>query len=89
VVFEAATADPDSLADLLEPDAEGLCEFEEFAYVASDVWAEKTGADPEEFPYTGAPPVASPSGTPFAEDEQHLAKRYPKLWKRFGASPLG
>ena len=41
VVFEAALADPDSLADLLEPDAEGLCAFEEF--VASDVWAEKRG----------------------------------------------
>jgi hypothetical protein len=93
-VFDAAAAEPDSLAEMLAPDAEEPCEFEEFAYVASEVWGEQTGidpwADPEgRFPYTGAPPAPSPSGAPFAEDEEHLAKRYPRLWKRFGASPLG
>lgn len=93
-VFDAAAADPDSLADMLAPDAEGPCEFEAFAYVAGEVWAEKTGIDPWKdpkgsFPYTGAPPAASPSGAPFEEDERHLAKRYSKLWKRFGTSPLG
>jgi hypothetical protein len=30
-----------------------------------------------------------PSGEPFPEDEDHLARRYPKLWQRFGAKPLG
>jgi hypothetical protein len=92
-VFEAAVADPDSLADLLAPDTEGPCEFEEFAYVASEVWAEKTGIDPwndpkGSFPYTGAPPATQPSGTPFPEDERYFARRYPKLWARFGTSPL-
>jgi Protein of unknown function (DUF4240) len=92
-VFEAAVADPDSLADRLAPDVQGPCEFEEFAYVASEVWREKTGIDPWEdpkgsFPYTGAPPAAEPSGAPFEENDKHLAKRYPKLWARFGASPL-
>ena len=67
-------ADPDSLAEILAPDAGGPCEFEEFAYVASEVWGEQTGidpwADPEgRFPYTGAPPAPSPSGAPFEEDE--------------------
>ena len=88
--FDAAVADPDSLA----PDPGGPCEFEEFATVAGEVWAEKTGIDPwtdpeGSFPYTGAPPAASPSGTPFEEDPRYLAKRYPKLWKRFGTWPLG
>src|SRR5262249_8656242 len=39
-VFEAALADPDSLADMLAPDVEEPCDFEEFAYVAGRVWAE-------------------------------------------------
>jgi len=93
-VFEAAVADPDSLADMLAPDTQGPCEFEGFAYVAGGVWGEKTGIDPwkdpeASFPYTGAPPAAEPSGAPFEEDERSLAKRYPKLWARFGTSPLG
>jgi Protein of unknown function (DUF4240) len=92
-VFEAAIADPDSLADMLARDPLGPCEFEEFAYVASKAWAEKTGINPwndpkGSFPYTGAPPAAQPSGTLFEIDENHLANRYPKLWARFGSSPL-
>jgi hypothetical protein len=92
-VFEAALADPDSLADMLVPNTKGPAEFEEFAYVASKVWAEKTGIDPWKdpqgrFPYTGAPPAASPVGAPFKEDSTYLEKRYPKLWARFGNSPL-
>jgi hypothetical protein len=92
-VFEAALADPDSLADMLDPDIQAPCEFEAFAYVAGRVWGEKTGIDHwkdlrSTFPYTGAPPAAVPSGTPFDEDDTELASRYPKLWQRFGASPL-
>ena len=88
-VFEKAISDPDSLADMLADDAAGNCEYEEFAYIASKVWREKTGIDPwksetQVFPYTGAPPAPSPSGTPFEEDAGYLAKRYPKLWARFG-----
>jgi len=91
--FERVVADPDSLAVSLAPDMAGVCEFEEFAYVAGEVWQEKTGIDPgtdpeDRFPYTGAAAASEPSGTPFEEDETHLAKRYPKLWARFGKSPL-
>ena len=87
-VFESAVADPDSLADIAAPDAQGASEFEEFAYVAGHVWGEKTGMDPFRdpkalFPYTGAPPASQPSGVPFEEDPEYLAKRYPKLWARF------
>lgn len=82
-------ADPDSLADMVEPGGQGTFEFEEFAYVAVHVWAEKTGIDPwkdtkASFPYTGAPPATEPSGTPFGEAPHDLARRYPKLWARFG-----
>ena len=86
-VFEAAVANPNSLADVVAPGT--LCKFEEFAYVPGKVWTEKTGLDPWKdpnvsYPYTGAPPPCEPSGEPFEEDQAHLAKRYPKLWARFG-----
>ena len=92
-VFEAVVADPDSLADLLAPGVQDPCEFEEFAYVAGKVWADKTGINPwkdpkASYPYTGAPPASKPSGIPFKEDASDLAKKYPKLWARFGSSPL-
>jgi hypothetical protein len=93
-VFDPVVADPDSLADILADDPDGPCEFEEFAYVASEVWQEKTGVNPWEdpegrFPYTGASPAEDPRGTPFEDSEPYLSKQYPKLWKRFGKNPLG
>jgi len=30
-----------------------------------------------------------PTGEPFTEDEERFARRYPKLWQRFGTQPLG
>lgn len=91
-VFEAVLADPDSLADMLADDVGGPLEFEEFAYVARRVWAAKTGNDRSDpnglFPYTGAPPADQPSGVPFEDSPEYLAKRYPRLWARFGNNPL-
>jgi Protein of unknown function (DUF4240) len=89
-VFDAAVAHPDSLADMLARGAHGPFEFEEFAYVAGRVWAEKTGIDPWRdtkgaFPYTGGPPASQLSGTPFEKNKSNLAKKYPKLWARFGS----
>jgi hypothetical protein len=91
-VFEAAIADPESLADLPTSDSPEDHEFEAFAAVAGEVWAEKTGinpwADPQSrYPYAVVPLPAEPAGVPFEEDETHLAKRYPKLWARFGTPP--
>jgi len=60
-------------------------------YVAKDVFDEKGGggdvrdySEPEAG--LGGP---GPSGDPFEEGEEHLAGRYPNLWRRFGAKPLG
>ena len=88
-VFEAVSKDPDSLADLLASDSVGPLEFEDFAYVARDAWEAKTGKDSSEMPQFADMiyPGVEPSGEPFKEDEEYLAKRYPRLWKRFGHNP--
>ena len=43
-VFKKVLADPDSLGDVLAPDSTGELEFEQFAYIARDVWSAKSGA---------------------------------------------
>lgn len=88
-IFEAAIGDPESLADLPASGVAGDYEFEEFAAVAGGVWAEKTGIDPwsdpqTRYPYAVIPLPPEPAGEPFEEDAAHLAKRYPRLWARFG-----
>lgn len=91
--YRAAMADPDSLADLaLEPTGPfGVWEFEEYYYVALEVFEEKGGEgdvrDHSE-PEAGLG-TAGPSGEPFEDDEDHLSRRYPRLWERFGDDPLG
>jgi hypothetical protein len=91
-VYESALADPDSLAQLnLSPGPDGTWEFEEIYYIAMGVFEEKGGKG-DVRDYSG--PEAGlggpgPSGEPFEDDEEHLARRYPNLWRRFGAEPLG
>lgn len=64
--------------------------FEVVYYVAGDVFEEESDAgdvrDHSE-PEAGWP-GPEPSGEPFAEDDEHLARRNPKLWRQFGADPL-
>jgi len=89
--FERVLAQPDDLASILAPDSRGVLEYEEFATVAWDVWAEKTGKSPEDIPMTAdtmAAMDAEPRGEPFAEDPAALAARFPKTWARFGQHPL-
>jgi len=91
-VYEAALANPDSLAQLdAHPGPDGVWEFEEIYCVSMQVFEEKGGEDDvrdhsEPEAGLGGP---EPTGTRFEDDEEHLAKRYPKLWKRFGVEPLG
>ena len=89
-VFEAVVAKPDDLADHLVADVEDVLEFEDFAYVAGNVWTTKSGKRLQEF--RDAPGIYAvglePKGAPFAEDAASLAAQYPKLWGRFGEHPL-
>jgi hypothetical protein len=94
-VYEAALTNPDSLAqlDVRTGPSNVYWEFEEIYYVAMEAFNEKGGEgdvrDHSE-PEAGASLTGrEPSGEPFPEDEEHLAQRYPKLWQRFGAKPLG
>jgi hypothetical protein len=91
--FERVLNNPDELESIIPKDQTEPCEFEEFGYVASEVWQSKTGIDPWQdelgrFPYTGAPPAEDVLGVPFEDSETALSNRYPKLWSRFGGSPL-
>ena len=90
-VFEAVSKDPDSLADMMAGDSSGPLEYEEFAYIARSAWEAKTGKSVDAMPRVANMiyPDLKPTGTPFQEDAPYLAKRYPKLWKRFGHNPAG
>jgi len=88
--FEHVLADPDTIADLVETKPGDVLEFEQFAYVARKVWAQKTGNKSNAMP--GAAPMMyigqKPIGIEFDDSPVALAKKYPKLWKRFGEHPL-
>jgi hypothetical protein len=89
-VYDDALADPESLAHLdAHPGPDGVWEFEEIYYVTLEVFKQKGGeGDVRDYSETEAGLNGlGPSGEPFAEDD--LARRYPKLWQRFGAEPLG
>lgn len=87
--FEQVTADPDSLVDIIPANYEGDATFEEFSYLFADIWTERTGKPITELPKEKESLYPSePKGEPFAEDSEHLAARYPKLWARFGEEPL-
>ncbi|RYF96709.1 MAG: DUF4240 domain-containing protein, partial [Caulobacteraceae bacterium] len=53
-VFEQVVAQPDSLAEVLAADSEGVLEFEEISAVATEVWARKSGRTQDEMPMTPA-----------------------------------
>jgi len=79
-VFERALKDPDSLADIeLGPEDPF---FEEFAYIAAEAYEKKTQAElppPERlFP-------EEPAGDRWEEDSDDLAKRFPRLWAKYGS----
>jgi len=74
--FEAALADPDSLAEWAEEDAE----LEELMYAAHEVYEEKADDDI----YSHLAPIERPElddGWDF-DDEDEMRKRYPKLCAR-------
>ena len=76
-VYEAAVEDADSLADVLDEDTE--TEFEEFGYVADEVYEDRFD---DEMPPSPVGPDGAPQGRPFDEDEDALADRFPRIARR-------
>jgi hypothetical protein len=66
-------------------------EYEEFGYVAGDVWVSVTGNKLEDFAKDRFQDDwgGEPSGTPFEGDEEYFSRHFPKLWERFGENPVG
>lgn len=88
-LFEQAKANPDNLATLIPTGHAEEATFEEFSYIAMEIWTERTGKQAVDLPKEKESlyPV-EPLGEPFNDDPDDLEKRYPKLWQRFGESPL-
>ncbi|MBO1415986.1 DUF4240 domain-containing protein [Streptomyces sp. FH025] len=82
-VFEGGLAEPDDLADLLpEFDEEEDGEAEDLGYAADEAYERLTGLP---LPEVGGPQPARPSGTALDfDDPDVMAKRFPKLWERYG-----
>jgi hypothetical protein len=85
--FERSLADPDSLADLegIDPDEAHL---EEFLYVASELFGERTGGDlwdrvPENSRRGSS---EEPAGERWEEGTDDLARMLPRLTSRYGKS---
>lgn len=87
--YEAALADPDTLARLIPDGSDEPLELEGLAYVAFGIWQQRTGLGPKDFPNAAATGSHEPKGEAFEEDDDALSKRYPQLWARFGRHPLG
>jgi hypothetical protein len=79
-VYEAALANAETLADIEIEDEDDVF-FEEFAYIASRAYEDKTGNDMPRLP---GPPHEGTSGDEWDEDD--LGERFPKLWAKFGES---
>lgn len=80
--FETALNDPDALADINFDDEEaneGEWEFEEFSYIAPEVYTEMTGHEMDVVKQKG--PGDDPAGE--AWDEETVSAKYPRLAKRF------
>jgi hypothetical protein len=87
--FERALLDPEALATIIPARMDEAPEFEDFGYLVGAVWSAKTGRPAQDMPLSHQEEAGGePTGSPFEEDEGDLARRYPRLWARFGSNPL-
>lgn len=82
-VFEGALYDPDDLTDLVPDfDDEEDGEAEDIGYAADEAHEVLTGMP---LPDLGVRQPAAPEGEPLDfDDPSAMAKRFPKLWERYG-----
>ena len=89
-VYQRVLAAPDDLADIIARDTVSALGYEEFAYVAGEVWTSRTNQSLDTFHERAGTTFRTddPSGEPFEQNPEYLAARYPKLWRRFSDNPL-
>ncbi|MEU9126718.1 DUF4240 domain-containing protein [Kitasatospora sp. NPDC048540] len=82
-VFEGAVHEPDALADLVPDfDEEEDGDAEDLGYAADEAYEALTGLP---LPDLGMEQPDGPEGEPFDfDDPEIMAKRFPRLWERFG-----
>jgi hypothetical protein len=81
--YEAALANPDSLADVGSTKDEAFIPNEDFGYVALEVYEAKTG---NEMPREKTAQPSAPTGENWNfNDEALCAQMVPRLWARFGS----
>jgi hypothetical protein len=84
-IYEAALADPDSLLDAIPAGEDDPClDFEDLGALAVEAWEGKS-LFPWESAYSGTPPVPTPLGEPWTDDDLPLL--VPRLWARFDERP--
>ena len=82
--FEAALADPDSLADVVDRKDAPYMQAEGFQYIASRAYKNATGSDswPESAEAISAP--LEPLGEKFDfDDEEEMMRRFPRITSKF------
>ncbi|MFC9329101.1 DUF4240 domain-containing protein [Kitasatospora sp. NPDC057015] len=82
-VFEGALQEPDDLAELVPDfDEEEDGDAEDVGYAADEAYEQLTGLP---LPDLGLRQPAGPEGPPLDfGDAETMAKRFPRLWERFG-----
>jgi hypothetical protein len=85
-VYEAALRDPETLERVVNAEAGDECQYEGFQYVAREAWEKKTRNRLGDFPAQEITQADEPSGEPWSEEGDDLARRLPKLWRKFAAA---
>ena len=86
-VYEEALRDPETLARVVNADAGDECQCEGFQYVAREAWDSKTRNRQGDFPAGEIMQADEPAGESWSEEGDDLARRFPKLWRKFAAPP--
>ncbi|MCA0143712.1 DUF4240 domain-containing protein [Blastococcus sp. LR1] len=91
--FERVLADPDAVADLeWDDDEEDFAAAEAWAYAPLEVLEERGFDDAEMDPEADEvdDQFGDPTGEPFPEDDDEwFARRFPRLWARYGSDQYG
>ncbi len=75
-VYTKALQDPESLVESASDPTIEVCSFEEFQYVAGEVYGNELDHEIEH--------LQDPAGEPWEENDEVLLQMFPQLWAKFG-----